>query len=203
MKVVAGNPIAPNVWTHVFVTYDGSSKGSGLKVYVNGVEQTARNVQADQLKGSIKTKTPWKLATRNNSSRLDDVHVQDARIYGRALNADEVAKIATGTRAAYLATLQKRTPQQNDELFSWYLTGDDKNYRDATLALQKLQGEEQIIRARGTVAHVMNEKPSKPMAFVLYRGEYDKRRNAVEPGVPAILPKMSDNLSRDRLGWRW
>src|SRR5262249_52488233 len=110
-------------------------------------------------------------------------------------------KIATGTRAAYLATLQKRTPQQNDELFSWYLTGDDKNYRDATLALQKLQGEEQIIRARGTVAHVMNEKPAKPMAYVLYRGEYDKRRNAVEPGVPAILPKMSDKLSRDRLGF--
>jgi hypothetical protein len=201
MKVVAGNPIAPNVWTHVFMTYDGSGKVAGLKVYVNGVEQTARNVQADQLKGSIKTKVPFKLATRNNSSRLDDVHVQDARIYARALGADEVAKIATGTRASHLATLAKRTPQQDDELFSWYLTGDDKNYRDATQALQKLQGEEQIIRARGTVAHVMNERQAKPMAYVLYRGEYDKRRDQVEPGVPSILPKMSDKLTRDRLGF--
>src|SRR5262249_52427625 len=152
------------VWTHVFVTYDGSGKVGGLKVYVNGVEQGGRNVQADALKGSIRTKVPWKLATRNSSSRLDDVHVQDARVYGRALGADEVAKVATGGRAAYLATRDKRTPQQNDELFSYYLTSDDKGYRDATAALQKLQREEQGIRARGTVAYVMNERKEKPMA---------------------------------------
>jgi hypothetical protein len=41
------------------------------------------------------------------------------------------------------------------------------------------------------------------MAYVLYRGEYDKRRDRVKPDTPDVLPAMGD-LPRTRLGFsKW
>ena len=57
------------------------------------------------------------------------------------------------------------------------------------------------MKARGTIAHVMQEKPSEPMAYVLYRGEYDKRRDPVKAGTPKALPPMPADLPRNRLGF--
>ena len=47
--------------------------------------------------------------------------------------------------------------------------------------------EEAAIRSRGTVAHVMQERTEPAMAYVLYRGEYDKRRAQVKPDTPDVL----------------
>ena len=64
-----------------------------------------------------------------------------------------------------------------------------------------LQQEEREIKKRGTVAHVMNEKDRKPAAYVLFRGEYDKRRDKVSPGTPKMLPPFPEDLPRNRLGF--
>ena len=70
--------------------------------------------------------------------------------------------------------------------------------------MRALQQEEAAIRSRGTVAHVMQEKPESPMAHVLFRGEYDKRRDAVKPDTPKALPAMPTDLPRNRLGFaKW
>ncbi len=201
LKVVAGNPVAHNSWNHVFVTYDGSGKAAGLRIYVNGVLQGNRNIQADTLRSTIRTKVPWKLATRNSTSRLDGISVQDVRLYSRELSGQEVARLAKGKRAAYLATLPRRTPLQNNELFEWYLAGGNRAYQEAIAELEKLQREEMAIRARGTVAHVSQERPDKAMAYVLYRGDYDKRREPVTPDTPSVLPAMPAKLPRNRLGF--
>jgi hypothetical protein len=203
LKVVTGTPIKANEWTHVFISYDGSSKVSGVQLYVNGVLQTNRRVEADSLKNSIRTKVPLKLAQRNNLSRINGLDLQDLRIYNRALSPAEVAQVAKGTRAAWVLAKagDKRTPAEKAELFNWWLTGEDQEYQSVMAVVTHLQQEEAAIRARGTIAHVAAEKPEKPMAYVLFRGDYDKRREAVEPGTPAILPAMPASLPRNRLGF--
>src|SRR5919201_6675639 len=39
------------------------------------------------------------------------------------------------------------------------------------------------------------------MAYVLFRGEYDKRRDPVKPDTPRALPPLPPELPRNRLGF--
>jgi hypothetical protein len=50
----------------------------------------------------------------------------------------------------------------------------------------------------------MQERTEMPHAFLLYRGEYDKRKDEVKPNTPAILPAMPSDLPHNRLGFaKW
>ncbi|TVS19333.1 MAG: DUF1553 domain-containing protein [Planctomycetaceae bacterium] len=202
LKVVANQPLEAEKWTHVLITYDGSSKASGVRIYVDGRPQEVR-VQRDQLNSSIRTEVPLKVAQRNSSSRLTGVSVQDLRLYDGALTADQVARIVTGTRIGWLIAqpADQRDDQQTEELFSWWVQAEDPAYGEATAALAALEAERETIRQRSTVAHVQQEREDQtPSAYVLERGEYDQRGEQVFPDTPQILPPMPDDLPRNRLG---
>jgi hypothetical protein len=205
LKVVSRNPVNPGAWHHLFVTYDGSHRAAGVTVYVDGVPQQT-DVEADALKSTIRTSVPLKLAQRHSASRIDDILIQDVRLYGRALSAAEVDGLARGTRAAWLLARPagERSGTENEELFTWWLHSQDAGYRDLATKLDALRKEESAISSRGTVAHVMQERPQRPMAYVLFRGEYDKRRDPVKPDTPRALPPLPPDLPRNRLGFaKW
>ena len=206
LKVVANQPLAAEKWTHVLITYDGSSKAAGVRIYVDGRPQEVR-VQRDQLKGTIRTEVPLKVAQRNHSSRLTGISVQDLRLYAGALTADQVAWIVTGTRIGWLIAqpADQRDEQQTEELFSWWVQSEDPAYQETTALLAALETERETIRQRSTVAHVQQEREDQtPSAYVLERGEYDQRGEQVFPDTPQILPPMPDDLPRNRLGLaRW
>src|SRR5262249_41534179 len=54
IKVVSKTPLQPGRWYHVLVTYDGSGKAAGVKIYLDGVVQPA-DVANDKLKQTIRT----------------------------------------------------------------------------------------------------------------------------------------------------
>ena len=201
LKVVANEPLKAGQWSHVLVTYDGSGKASGVKVFVNGQPQGVR-VLKDQLKSSIRTGVPLKVAQRSTQSRLDDVAFQDLRVYGRTLSPQEAGQIVTGTRIAHLATkpAEQRSDAERDELFAWWLNALDQPYRDAANKLAALEQEQAAIKGRSTVAYVQQERGEPAMAYVLFRGEYDKRRDQIQPDTPDILPPMPAELPKNRLG---
>ena len=47
---------------------------------------------------------------------------------------------------------------------------------------------------------VMRELPQPKKAFVLFRGQYDQRRDEVGPGTPAALPPLPEDAPKNRLG---
>ena len=205
LKVVGRDPIPTDAWAHVFVTYDGSGKAAGLAIYVNGRAQVL-DVAADTLKGSIRSKAPWTLARRTPGSRVNNLGVQDLRIYGRGLAAVEVERIARGSRALWLNSKPKasRSAAESAELIDWYLADHDPKFQALGQEIAKAEGRLVAIKGRGTIAHVMQEKGEAATAYILFRGEYDKRRDAVKPGTPKALPAMPPDLPRDRLGFaRW
>jgi hypothetical protein len=202
LKVVSRNPIKVGQWNHLFITYDGSGKPGGIKVYVNGVPQET-NVEAGSLRNTIRTKVPLKIAQRHTSSRIDGIILQDLRIYGRTLAAAEVDRLVKGTRGTWLLSkpAKDRSDAEKKELYDWWLTALDTSYQGLTKKVSDLQQEESALKSRGTIAHVMQEKSEKPIAYVLYRGDYDKRRDKVDADTPKSLPPMPKELPRNRLGF--
>ena len=201
LKVVAQAQVPANAWTHVAVTYDGSGKAAGVKVYYNGEPQQTL-VENDKLKGSIRGKVPFKLGQRQASDPISGVTVQDLRIFKRSLSPGEAQALARHARFASILAKPagKRSDAEKNELFTWWLQTQDAAYRNATTQVTRLEQEEAAIKARGTIAHVTQERNAPAMAHILFRGEYDKRRDPVKPETPEYLPPMSADLPRNRLG---
>jgi hypothetical protein len=204
LKVATRAQIPLNKWTHVFVTYDGSSQAAGVKIYIGG-EPQAVDIAANQLNNTIRTTVALKVGQRHTSSRLDEVGISELRIHRQALSADEVGDLVGASRA--LGLLAKPAGQRNgperDAVLAWWLKTRDPGSKDLQAKLASLRKEEEAIRSRGTVAHVMQERSEPAMAYVLYRGEYDKRRDPVKADTPDVLPPFGD-LPRNRLGFaRW
>ena len=201
-KVVTNAPLEANRWQHVTLTYDGSSKGGGIRIYFNGKQQPVA-VPVDVLKSTTRTGVACKIGQRESTDKVNGVGIQDLRLYDRALTPDEALQLATGTRGAWLASKPEaeRNEAERNELFDWWLAGQDQPTRDLTTRLATLEGERGQIASRGTIAHVMQEKPDMPQAFVLFRGEYDQRRDPVQAGTPAVLPAMPEGMPRNRLGF--
>lgn len=205
LKVVANRAIEAERWTHVCITYDGSGKASGVKIYIDG-EMQGTTVQADKLEGSIRTTVPFKIGQRHTTSPLEKAGVQDLRLYARALKPNEVKAVSLDTRLAYVFAkpAAKRSDEEKNELYEDWLNSRDTEFQAAKAKLVSLEKEEAEIKARGTEAHVMQEKPGPEIAYVLYRGEYDKRRDKVEARTPGALPPMPAGFPENRLGFaRW
>ncbi len=70
--------------------------------------------------------------------------------------------------------------------------------------LKKLRREREALEKRIPTAMVMQEMETPRDTFVLTRGQYDKRGEKVEPGVPAFLPPFPEGVRADRLALaRW
>ncbi|HEY1191580.1 MAG TPA: DUF1553 domain-containing protein [Gemmata sp.] len=206
VKVVAKAPLQPNKWTHVTVAHDGTGKSGGIKIYYDGQPQP-QDVEADALKAPTRTTVPFKIGQRHTTGRVNGIALEDLRIYDRQITGIDAQQLSGSRRTVDILTKSedKRSPQEKEELFTWWLVSQDKAYRDLSAAYRKLQDEEVAIKSRGTIAHVMNERAnSEPGAFVLFRGDYDKRRDPVKADTPRAMPAMPKDLPRNRLGLaRW
>jgi hypothetical protein len=205
IRVATMNTFETRQWRHVALSYNGSGKAAGVRLYVDGQLQPL-TVSHDTLTGSIKNTVPVKLGQRHQGQKLDGVALSDFRVYDRTLSETEAARLASIPKAlAVLNTAKdKRKPEQNQYLFDWYLATLDKDYLKVLAESTNLRNEESRLRAAGTIAHVMAEKNEAAAAFLLYRGEYDKRRDPVKPAIPASLPAMPKDLPNNRLGLaRW
>jgi hypothetical protein len=201
IKVLANANLKPRKWNHLMITYDGSGKAEGVSIYVNGERQQTTPV-VNRLKGTIHTEVPFKIGQRNTTSRLDGTSIEDVRLYNRALSASEAARLAKASRAAWLATLpqKKRNKSQINEMFEWWLVSEDKASEELIGRLASLKQEQSAIRDRGISAQVMHEEDGPAMAYVLYRGGYDARREHVSAGTPGMLPPMPKDYPKNRLG---
>ncbi|MCW3100629.1 MAG: Protein of unknown function (DUF1553)/Protein of unknown function (DUF1549)/Planctomycete [Chthonomonadaceae bacterium] len=205
LKVVARNPLSPGKWHHVCMTYTGGAKPDSVHIYIDGMEQD-KDVEANALQGSIHTDVPFKIGQRHSTSPVDGVSIQDVRLYGRMLAADEVVRLGRANRAAYLISrgAAQLTAPEKDELFAGWLTSKDETYRTLSAKVAALDSEQKAIKARGTEAHVMQERSEEAQAYILARGDYDKRKEKVTPSTPASLPPLPADYPRNRLGFaKW
>jgi hypothetical protein len=109
------------------------------------------------------------------------------------------------TLATILATESaKRTPEQRAELEKFFRANVDSPVRAAESAVAAARKSLADLRASMPNAMVMKELDKPREAFILVRGQYDKRGDAVTAGLPAVLPPLPAGQPVNRLGLaRW
>jgi len=192
-------PIKLNTWHQVFVTYDGSSKAEGLKIFVDG-KPCELTVTHNRLTDSFKVKTPTHLGARNPGVKFKGM-IDEVRFYSRTLSEAEVAAVAGGDPLKPILAVapDKWTEAQKKVVLTHYLQTQDAEFRKLSDQVADLRKQEaEAAKATPTVM-VMNDN-AKRDTFILMRGEYDKPGEKVEAGLPAALPPLPKGAAMDRLG---
>ena len=190
-------------WQHVFVSYDGSGKPEGIKLFVDGEAQSLETENGKGITGSIRTKMPFKFAQRGGGSHLDGLGLQDVRLYARELTPAEVGALANfSTLQKLLVTpVEKWKTEQKKPIFDYYLATKSDTYKQAQSGLAALEREREGIRLKYPVTHVqMEKKDSMPVANILFRGQYDQPRDKVEAAPFGFLNKLPKDAPQNRLG---
>jgi len=190
-------------WQHLFVTYDGSGRAKGVKLFVNGVEVTA-NRDNDGLQDTIRSPFPLRIGRRERNDELNNVAVQDVRIHRGRLSSAEVRAIAAAPRISELLADLDENPTNaspRDALRDYFLVTEHKGWQQSQKKLAGLEAEQTLIRGRSPVTLVQMEKAnSEPMAQILFRGQYDKPKDKVGPATPGVLHAMPPDAPKNRLG---
>ncbi len=106
-------------------------------------------------------------------------------------------------KAALAVARDARTPKHQDALRSYYRSNVDGPIKRAEAARDAAKKSLAEFRNKLPSAMVMKEGPPRE-AFILVRGEYDKRGDKVGPGLPAFLPALPASTQPDRLSLaRW
>ena len=187
-------------WQHVFAVYDGSSKASGIKIYVNG-EEWEWTIEQDRLKDTIKTENPscrkWHPGSRLRG-QVDDIQIHD-----NALDVAQVRVLADSDPIGDLIAIEQtqRTDAQNEAIKQHYLTTVDKNYPGLVKTQRELESKITDLKKPLTTVMVMGNQAKPRKTFILNRGAYDSPTDQeVSAGTLAILPAMDENAPRNRLG---
>jgi hypothetical protein len=193
-------------WNHVCFTYDGSRRPDGFTLYMDGKLQTAQRSDEPTLQGSIASAAPLTLGFAGRRDFKGGA-VQDLRILGRTLTAEEVTLLFRWPVLQTILAKQPKTlaPADREDLLTLYLNREDQNYRKVAEQLAVVEAEQRTIRLRSAITHVMQERTdTQPSAKILFRGQYDQPRETVHPAVPAALPQLPRYAPRNRLGLaRW
>ncbi len=99
----------------------------------------------------------------------------------------------------------KRTPQQKQRLRSHFLkSAAPLKLRMLQSEVDSLSAEVRRLQGQGVSTMIMQDMPSLRKTHLLYRGQYDKKREEVTAGTPAFLPPMPKESPMNRLGLaRW
>lgn len=207
ISIRAKELVKPGEWTHVTVTNDGSSRASGLKLYVNG-QPAAIEVIRDNLSKDITGGGGDNIALgeRFRDRGFKGGAIDDLRVFQRELTPLEA--LATKEQAVAEATFAKAetawSPAERDAVLDYYLASTDAEWTKQIEALRAARAEVTKLSDALREIMVMRELPQPKKAYVLERGVYDQRREEVGPGTPSALPPMDSSLPKNRLGLaRW
>ena len=195
--------LRPRSWQHVCVRYSGGQSESSISILVNGRTGRLRIGEDRRVGATELADVPLKIA-----SNLPTAGLSDVRIFRRWLSDDEARLLAQEGDLKKLLTRNaawsELDPVDQERLRRFHGNVIDEEYRALSRELSAAEKRRDFIYARSTTTLVMQERPSAPRTWVLERGEYDKRREQVVPGVPAVLPSLPEDTPRNRLGLaRW
>ena len=206
LKVRTREKLKLHEWLHVGITYDGSSRAAGVKLFVNG-EVAQTDVMKDQLFKDFANGQPLMLAARFRGRGFKDGLIDELKIFNRCLTPLEMEQaMAAGDSPAPLGGGRAGVRGENtqgprmSDLLDYFLARIDGPSATIAAELKKLRDEENDFINGIQEIMAMGDLPAPRPTYVLKRGEYDKRADTVEPGTPESILPFDGRLPRNRLG---
>ena len=176
-------------WTHVVVTYNGSSSADGLRIFLNG-EEMAVKVIRDNLTKNLPTMAWFKLGHRT----FDGGAIDEYRQYSRVLTIPEIHWLAYNH-------VSREKELTEEDWFDWYLHQKDQRLTALRDSLsQALAARIKILDSVPQLMVMGDLRDSVRPTFVLNRGIYDDPLDQVFPGTPVSVMSFPEEFSQDRLG---
>ncbi|HQS04391.1 MAG TPA: DUF1553 domain-containing protein, partial [Daejeonella sp.] len=202
---VTQKTVIRNQWVQLTMTYDGSSKAGGLKLFENGEEQKLITTM-DQLTKDIlmysKEQPGLQIGAWDRGLGFKGGQVDDIMVYNRELTDYEIKIIGKKTSWASLAQKEpaQLTKTDLDLLNKYYTSVLDPAVRLEAKKLQYIRTElaDSVNKVRELM--VMQDSPQPKKTYILNRGNYDSPGEEVFPNTPASILPFPDNLPKNRYG---
>ena len=187
-------------WTHIVLAYDGSSRASGVNIFVNG-RVPKQVVLTDNLHRSLLhgvDGSNWMylpvMIGKENQESIVDVVMDELRIYDRQLSSLEIGSLYNNSQVDLSGA-------EKDELLEFYLlTGQNKKFNQQLRRITALREKENLLITDQPEIMIMKENQEVRPTFILERGAYDAPSEQVEPATPSFLPSIEQEFTADRLG---
>ncbi len=200
IKVTTDARLKMGSWAHVAITYDGSSKAEGVKVYISG-RPAAVTINTNKLTQDFDADEPLMLGQLLEAEYFKGT-LSDFRVYDQALDESNVNLLIETT----LRTT--RAPEPSDARVA-SLTGYldlqqsfDVRAKEA-VANGKQNERNEYYKANVPTVMVMRELPADKVqpTYRLVRGAYDApdTTEPLQPNVPAFLPSLPADMPHNRL----
>ena len=203
IRVQTKQPIPANTWVHVGITYDGSSRAAGLKIYLDG-ELAPQEMVRDNLYKNITGSggDNITIGERFRDRGFSQGLVDEFHVFNRQLSPLEIAQLHDGTSlATALSTpLDQLDDKLRDHLRQYYLPTSDAEYQKQLTAVQQARQQRSKTVDGITEIMVMRERPSPRSTYRLKRGAYDAPQELVTAETPGSLPPFPADQPRNRLG---
>ena len=175
IKVVAKPELPLNQWNHLCVTYDGSGKAAGIKIFVNGTNQ-AKDIAQDELNATIRTAKSFRIGRRFHGAASNGVEIDEVGLYHRVLNYKEVARLSKidPLPPLFASSLKSLPNAQRNLVHDEYLNRFDKQYKSLLSERNSKQTQLNQLRNQKLTSMIMGDNPANKMrkTYLLVRGQY-------------------------------
>ncbi len=202
LKVVSKEKLPADKWSHVLISYNGSRKQEGVKIFING--KLAKNsVEKNTLKADIDTDATFKLGKRTKGADFNG-QVADVRLYNHVLTGVEMKRLGNNLLGKALAKDEKKRSKDEKALIEEFYYGtQDKAYPGLLAAAEKTKAKEEAVNKSIVTCMIMEDEMKKPrMTYILDRGQYNKPKEeeVIKSGIPEFLGAMPEDAPKNRLG---
>lgn len=192
-----------NEWTHVTVTYDGSSRAPGMRIDLNG-KPAGTNIIRNNMTRDFRTSGTISFGARGRDFGLRGGAIDDIRIYKRAITPIESAEIFDGASLTNLLSKPALSSEETAQLRDYYFSAIHPQAREGTAKLLTARTAWRTVVDEVREISVMKESDEPRPAYILNRGAYDAPGQKVERETPSFLPPFPEGAPRNRLGFaKW
>ncbi len=191
--------IPTDKWSHLFVSYDGSSAARGVAVRING-ELAETTVITDLLSNPFRVKLPLAVGGRGSAAPFTGM-IDELRCYRGRLSAEAAQSLAAGDSISQIASRwdNESIPAAHRQKFREFYLAEHAPNEQRTARQKLLEAGKRYATYLATVptTMVMQDRSPRP-THMLKRGEYDKPGDQVEAAIPAAITAASIKAEANR-----